>query len=54
MRSYLTDICFLFSLIQISVHKITVEVELCQRPRRVLFTLLELLFIKKTENRRKC
>lgn len=47
---------FLFLLKQISVHKITVEVELSQRPRRALFTLLELLFIKKKNKSysRKC
>lgn len=39
---------FLFLFIQISVHKITVEVELCQRPRRVSFTLLGLFY---SENR---
>lgn len=38
---------FLFLWKQISSHEITVEVELSQWPRRVLFTLLELLFIKK-------
>lgn len=46
---------FLFLFKQISVHKITVEVELSQRPGRALFALLELLFIKKkNSSSRKC